>query len=139
MEQTQKNRTQPRIDCKHCGKPFSTQWASKPEDIALSRGLVVSERFEKARNFCNKLWNAARFALINLEGYKQGSGVCSQGSELAVEDQWILSRLSTVTTQVTAALEQFKFADAARLLYDFAWDEFCSFYLEMSKSRLQDP
>jgi valyl-tRNA synthetase len=139
MEQTQKNRTQPRIDCKHCGKPFSTQWANKPEDVSLPRGLVVSERFEKARNFCNKLWNAARFALMNLEGYSEGSGFRVQGSELPVEDQWILSRLSTVTTQATTALEQFKFADAARLLYDFAWDEFCSFYLEMSKSRLQDP
>ncbi len=116
-------------------KHFSTQWAAKPEDVALPRGSVVSERFELARNFCNKLWNASRFALMNLEGYKSGS---IDSKNLTVEDQWILSRLSTVTMQVTAALEQYKFADAARLLYDFAWDEFCSFYLEMAKSRLQD-
>jgi len=141
VEQTQKNRTQPRVPCPHCGQPFSTQWAAKPEDTALPRAAVVSERFELARNFCNKLWNAARFALLNLEGYKAataGRAVELDTGELAVEDQWILSRLSTVTSQVTTALDQYKFADAARVLYDFAWDEFCSFYLEMSKSRLQD-
>ncbi len=135
IEQTHKNRTQPRIDCPKCGKAFSTQWAAKPEDVAVPRGAVVSERFELARNFCNKLWNASRFALMNLEGYKAGP---VDLKSLAVEDQWILSRLSTVTLQMSAALEQYKFADAARLLYDFAWDEFCSFYLEMVKSRLQD-
>src|SRR5262249_9192442 len=135
VEQTQKNRTQPRIDCPHCKKPFSTQWAAKPEAPALPRAAVVSERFELARNFCNKLWNAARFALLNLDGYTAGS---VDTSELAVEDRWILSRLSTVTSQITTALEQYKYADAARVLYDFAWDEFCSFYLEMCKSRLQN-
>ena len=96
VEQTQKNRTQPRVECPHCKQPFSTQWAAKPEDIALPRAAVVSERFELARNFCNKLWNASRFALLNLEGYSQESaGRERQGSvkELAVEDQWILSRL----------------------------------------------
>lgn len=136
IEQTQKNRTQPKIDCKHCGKAFSTQWATKPDELALARGAVVSERFEFGRNFCNKMWNAARFALINLEGYAPGTVALA---ELSTEDKWILSRLTTVTQQVTKALEQFKFADVARLLYDFAWDEFCSFYLEMAKTRLQDP
>jgi valyl-tRNA synthetase len=134
VEQTHKNRTQPRIACPHCSKDFATQWADKPEDKALPRGAVVSERFELSRNFCNKLWNASRFALMNLEGYTAGP---VDLKSLSVEDQWILSRLSTVTLQMTAALEQFKFAEAARLLYDFAWDEFCSFYLEMVKSRLQ--
>ena len=68
LEQTKKNRVLPRIDCKKCGQAFSTQWASKPADLALPRGAVVSERFDLGRNFCNKLWNAARFALLNLEG-----------------------------------------------------------------------
>jgi valyl-tRNA synthetase len=136
IEQTQKNRVLPRVKCPHCGMEFSTQWAAKREDTALPRAPVISERFELARNFCNKLWNAARFALLNLEAYTAGP---VEMSALATEDRWILSRLSTVTEQVTAALDKFKFAEAARLLYDFAWDEFCSFYVEMVKTRLADP
>ncbi|HEY2893146.1 MAG TPA: class I tRNA ligase family protein, partial [Pirellulales bacterium] len=136
IEQTKKNRVLPRIECKKCGQPFSTQWATKPEDLALARGAVVSERFELGRNFCNKLWNAARFAIMNLEGYTPG---LVAPDELAIEDRWMLSRLTTVTTQCTRALEEYRFGDAARVLYDFAWNEFCSFYLEMAKPRLQDP
>jgi valyl-tRNA synthetase len=136
VEQTKKNRVLPRIECPKCQQPFSTQWAKNEADTVLPRGPVVSERFELARNFCNKLWNAARFALLNLDGYEPGPVA---ESELLLEDRWLLSRLSTVTQKATEALEEFRFADAARQLYDFAWDEFCSFYLEMAKARLQDP
>ncbi|MCX7428620.1 MAG: valine--tRNA ligase [Planctomycetia bacterium] len=135
IEQTKKNRTLARVKCTQCGKDFSTQWAEKPDDVALPRGAVVSDRFELARNFCNKLWNASRFALMNLEGYQPGEVA---DDELLVEDRWLLSRLATVTAEVTVALGQFKYADAARALYGFAWDEFCSFYVEMVKGRLQD-
>jgi valyl-tRNA synthetase len=135
IEQTKKNRVLARIKCQHCGEEFSTQWASKPADRALPRGAVVSERFELARNFCNKLWNAARFTMLNLDGYTAGA---VSDDELAVEDRWLLSRLATVTAQVTEALESYRFADAMRGLYEFAWDEFCSFYVEMVKGRLQD-
>ena len=133
--QTKKNRVLPRVKCKKCGGEFSTQWAEKPEDKELPRGAVVSDRFELGRNFCNKLWNAARFSLMNLEGF---TPALVSDDELLVEDRWILSRLSTVTGQVTEALAEFKYADAARALYDFAWDEFCSFFVEMVKGRLQD-
>jgi valyl-tRNA synthetase len=135
MEQTRDNRIRPRLKCPQCGGEFCTQWAEKPEDKALPRGAVVSDRFELARNFCNKLWNASRFALLNLQGFTPGT-VAEE--ELLVEDRWILSRLSTVTRQVTEALGGYRFADAARVLYDFSWDEFCSFYVEMVKSRLRD-
>ncbi len=135
VEQTKKNRMLPRIECPKCGKPFSTQWATKPADQALPRGAVVSERFELGRNFCNKLWNASRFALLNLEGYTAGP-VAER--DLTVEDRWLLSRLSTVTQQTTEALGAYRYGDAARVLYDFAWNEFCSFYVEMVKGRLQD-
>ena len=136
IEQTKENRVRPRIKCKHCGKEFSTQWAEKPDDKALPRGAVVSERFELARNFCNKLWNASRFALMNLEGYTPGAVA---DADLLVEDRWILSRLATVTQETTAALAEYRYADAAKSLYGFAWDEFCSFYVEMVKARLSDP
>ncbi len=135
VEQTRENRILPQLTCRHCKKAFSTQWADKPADKALPRGAVVSDRFETARNFCNKLWNASRFALMNLEGYTAGKVA---DADLTVEDRWLLSRLTTVTQQVTECLTAYKYADAARLLYEFAWDEFCSFYVEMAKSRLQD-
>jgi valyl-tRNA synthetase len=73
---------------------------------------------------------------LNLEEYSPGA---VDEETLAVEDRWILSRLTTVTGVVTEALDSYRFADAARCLYDFAWDEFCSFYIEMIKGRLQDP
>jgi valyl-tRNA synthetase len=135
IKQTKDNRIKPRLKCKQCGGEFATQWAEKAEDTALPRGAVVSDRFELARNFCNKLWNASRFALMNLEGYAPGAVA---DAELLIEDRWILSRLSTVTHQVTDYLADYKYADAARTLYDFAWDEFCSFFVEMVKSRLSD-
>jgi valyl-tRNA synthetase len=136
IEQTKKNRELPRIKCTKCQKDFGTQWATKPPDSDLPRGAVVSDRFEQARNFCNKLWNASRFALLNLDGYT-AAPVATK--DLAIEDRWLLSRLSTVTAGVTQALEEYRYADSARFLYEFAWDEFCSFYIEMVKGRLQDP
>jgi valyl-tRNA synthetase len=89
-----------------------------------------------ARNFCNKLWNASRFVMINLEGYQPQS---LDISSLPLEDRWILSRLSTTIQQAGAALEAYHHSEAARLLHDFAWDEFCSYYVEMAKPRLQNP
>jgi valyl-tRNA synthetase len=135
VDQTVKNRVLPRIACSKCGQEFSTQWANKDEDKALPRAPVVSERFEVARNFMNKLWNAARFSLINLSGY---TSTPVGASELAVEDRWLLSRLASVTGQVTDAMKTYKYADATKALYDFAWDDFCSFYVEITKARLQD-
>lgn len=135
INQTKQNRQLPRIQCTKCAEHFSTQWASKPDDKTLPRGAVVSERFELSRNFCNKLWNAARFTMTHLEGYTAGPVV---DTELAIEDRWILSRLATVTDEVTRSLNSYKFSEAARTLYGFAWDEFCSFYVEMAKTRLQN-
>ncbi len=136
VKQTRKNRTLPKIECPKCKQSFSTQWATRAEDKQLPRGAVVSERFEQARNFCNKLWNASRFALMNLDGYQPGE---VNDDDLQLEDRWLLSRLASVTEQVTDALESFRYSDAARTLYGFAWDEFCSAYVEMLKDRFQDP
>ncbi|WP_254512209.1 valine--tRNA ligase [Anatilimnocola floriformis] len=136
VDQTTKNRILPRVACTKCGKEFSTQWANKDEDKAVPRAPVVSERFEVARNFMNKLWNAARFSLINLSEY---SAAPVDVSKLATEDRWLISRLATVTEQVTTAFKTYHYADATKALYDFAWDDFCSFYVEITKARMSDP
>ena len=135
IDQTKKNRILPAIECKSCKKLFSTQWAESEEDQALPRGPVIGDRFENARNFTNKLWNASRFAMINLQGYKAGP---LSIDELTLEDRWILSRLCTVSSNVTRLVDVFKFSEAAKELKDFAWDEFCSFYVEMLKDRFAD-
>jgi valyl-tRNA synthetase len=144
VEQTKKNRILPKIACPKCKKDFRTQWAETEADKALPEGAMIGERFEVARNFCNKLWNAARFVLLSLQDSKEPQAkaylpeLAGNMHSSLLEDRWILSRLATVTRDVTAALESYRYADAMRFLYDFAWDEFCSFYVEMVKSRLFD-
>ena len=93
-----------------------------------------SDRFEVGRNFANKMWNATRFLLMNLDGYTPGP---IDVKTLPTEDQWLLSRLATTTTAVTAALEEYRFSEVSRLLYEFVWSEFCDWYIEMSKGRLR--
>jgi valyl-tRNA synthetase len=136
IPQTKENRQKPRIRCDQCKNDFATQWAEKEEDLQLPKGPVLSKLFEEGRNFVNKLWNASRFVLMNLEGYS-GQGV--DRAILPLEDRWILSRLSTVIVRVSDHLRHFRYADASRELYQFAWDDYCSFYLEIAKPRLQDP
>ena len=136
IDQTRKNRSLATVPCPECGQVFSTQWAETAADRSHPKAAVVSERFETARNFVNKLWNAARFTLMHLEGYQPAP---VDVHALPLEDRWLLSRLATVTRETTAAIEGYHFAEAARLLYDFAWDEFCSFYVEIAKPRLADP
>lgn len=135
VNQTKENRTKHRIVCDKCKQPFSTQWAESAEDKSLPRAPVVSERFEVARNFVNKLWNASRFVMLNLEGFRDIPVDCST---LPLEDQWILSRLSNTTQTIDRELKRFGYAEAARAAYDFAWDDFCSYYVEMAKPRMQD-
>ncbi len=134
IDQTRENRQLATITCPKCKQPFRTQWA-EGEALDLPRGPVVSERFEMSRNFSNKLWNAARLILMNLEGYEAAP---VSDDDLELEDRWLLSRLATVVEQVTGGFEKYRYAEATRVLYDFAWDEFCSFYLELAKPRWQD-
>src|SRR5260370_35921587 len=105
--------------------------ASPGGDVALSEEWVAG-----ARNFCNKLWNAARFAQLN--GAVTG-GSLPPAHELSAADRWILSRLVTVTADVDALFEQFEFAKVCDSLYHFAWDEFCDWYLELAKAALTGP
>ncbi len=104
-----------------------TAFAAQGRDVRLSE-----ERIEGYRNFCNKIWNAARFALMNLgDEAEAGAG---WAPELA--DRWILSRLNRATAEVTEALGAYRFNEAASTLYQFFWHEFCDWYLELIKERL---
>jgi valyl-tRNA synthetase len=124
-----------KVNCPSCKKPFRPGGPWPAEDPDLPTARQASERFEQGRNFANKLWNAARFVLQNLEGYRPGA---VRPEELPLEDRWILSRLATITAAVTGQLEGYHFSEAARTIYDFTWSEFCDWYLEMSKGRLRD-
>jgi len=140
IEQTVQNRVRPRIDCPKCHKAFRTQWASSEADLALPRGPAVSEKFEAGRNFSNKLWNATRFVLMHLDGATIGpiTGL-DDLTAIPLEDRWLLSRLASVSREATLAIDDYRFAELSRTLYAFAWDEFCSAYLELCKARLADP
>jgi valyl-tRNA synthetase len=94
---------------------------------------VIEEWVTGARNFCNKLWNAARFALLN--GARVPAAVPSARG-LTVADRWILSRLAAVTAEVDTRYEQFEFGKACEALYHFAWDEVCDWYVELAKAQL---
>ncbi len=105
-------------------------FAAQGRDIKLAE-----DRIEGYRNFCNKLWNASRFAFMNLEDY---SGDCQlrESKDRSLADHWILSRLNETCKEVDSALQNFKFNDAASNIYKFIWNEFCDWYIELSKSRL---
>ena len=125
----------PKIKCPKCKKESQYATPNYVPDDGEPLARIVIERFEYGRNFSNKLWNAARFAMLNLEGYTPGP---ITDADLAIEDRWILSRLATVTDEVTTLLNVYKFDAATRSLRDFVWNEFCDWYLEMIKPRLRD-
>lgn len=83
------------------------------------------------RNFCNKLWNASRYVIMNTEG--QDTGIENTAMTLSLPDQWILSRLQNTITEAHRQLAQYRFDLFAQTLYDFTWNEFCDWYLELSK------
>lgn len=94
------------------------------------------ERVESARNFANKLWNASRFMLMNLEGFDKT--FVPEASDYTLADKWILSRYAKTAISITENLEKFELGEAGRSLYDFIWNEFCDWYIELSKARLYD-
>jgi valyl-tRNA synthetase len=102
---------------------------SPGNDIKLSLN-----RLEAGRNFANKLFNASRFVISYLNKIEPGA---LQITELPAEDRWILSRLNRVIGQVNSFMEEFQFGEAERTIHDFIWGEFCDWYIELSKVRLQ--
>jgi len=150
-----------KLACPKCKQPFRPGGPWPTDDPELPTAKQGSDRFEVGRNFANKLWNATRFLLMNLEGYTPGpidgenqtkpdaqargeshpllarrapSGIDS----LPTEDRWLLSRLATTTKAITESLENFHYSKVSSALYEFVWSEFCDWYIEMSKGRLKD-
>ena len=107
-----------------------TSFAAMGRDVKLS-----TDRIGGYRNFCNKLWNASRFTLMNLEGFDP-SGIDLNAHELSNADRWILTRLEEASRQTNSALDDYKFNEAASTLYAFTWHNFCDWYIEMAKDDL---
>jgi valyl-tRNA synthetase len=99
------------------------------------RQANTSPKFDIGRNFCNKLWNASRFALMNLEGIDP---VGFDPGKMDITDRWILSRLTKTISEVTESLNNFKYSEPLNQLYRFFWNDFCDWYLEWVKPRMQD-
>ena len=91
-----------------------------------------TERCEAMRNFANKIWNASRFLMMNLTIDK-----CELPEHLEMEDKWILSKLNRVIPEVTENMDKYELGVAAQKVYDFIWDDYCDWYIELTKSRLQ--
>ncbi|GCF93362.1 valine--tRNA ligase [Enterococcus florum] len=92
------------------------------------------EKMDAAWNFINKIWNASRFVIMNIEGFTTADSDLS--GEKTVADRWILTRLNETIEKVTRLFDQFEFGEAGRQLYNFMWDDFCDWYIEMSKEVL---
>ncbi|MFO8056265.1 MAG: valine--tRNA ligase [bacterium] len=117
--------------CTFCGKEFDVLGTMDE----VPRAVLISERFENGRAFCNKLWNASRFAIMNLSGFQYK---LFNYEELEPEDRWILSRLSRTVEEVSTKLSGYHPADAVKAVRAFFWNEFCDWYLEFIKPRMQD-
>lgn len=94
------------------------------------------ERVESARNFANKIWNASRYMLMNLEGFDKDFVPAEE--DYTLSDRWILSRYARTVRDVTENLDKFELGEAGRMIYEFLWNEFCDWYIELTKARLYD-
>jgi len=122
-----------KVKCQVCERHFATQWAPDDLKLELHTAYETSDRVEIGRNLCNKLWNAARYAFLNLEGAR-----CERLDVrlLPPEDRWILAEVSRVARQVNELMDRYQFSAAVRRLREFFWDSLCDWYIELTKPRM---
>ncbi|HAL45569.1 MAG: valine--tRNA ligase [Planctomycetes bacterium GWF2_42_9] len=116
------------------------QMTTESQDLKLpvvkdEQGRNISEKFDIGRNFCNKVWNASRFAMMNLEGLNYDA---FDAGKLDITDKWILSRLALTVKEVTTMLDSFQVSDALMTTYRFFWNDLCDWYVEWIKPRIKD-
>ncbi|WP_314760957.1 valine--tRNA ligase, partial [uncultured Abiotrophia sp.] len=110
---------------------FLANGSAPGQDVRFS-----SDKMDAAWNFINKIWNASRYVLMNVGDLTLDN--LSIGQDLTLADRWILARLQTTIADVTRLFERFEFGEAGRILYSFIWDDYCDWYIEMTKEQLQD-
>ncbi|MBL9032983.1 MAG: valine--tRNA ligase [Phycisphaerae bacterium] len=119
-----------------CQMTTQTQDVRMPVVKDPATGRNTSPKFDLGRNFCNKLWNAARFALTFLDGTDSSAGDSRPPvahADLSLADRWMLSRLSAATDAINAAIRDYQFSEYAQAIYDLLWRDFCDWYLEAIK------
>ncbi len=114
-----------------------TQDVRMPVEMDEATGRNTSPKFDGGRNFCNKLWNAARFAMGNLEGAVASDTPVTQ-NDLPLVDRWMLSRLAEAVASVDTALTSYQFSSYAQTMYDLLWRDFCDWYLEAIKPTVRE-
>ena len=110
---------------------FLANGSAPGQDVRFS-----TDKMDAAWNFINKIWNASRYVLMNVGDLTLDN--LSIGQDLTLADRWILARLQTIIADVTRLFERFEFGEAGRILYSFIWDDYCDWYIEMTKEQLQD-
>lgn len=110
---------------------FLANGSAPGQDVRFS-----NDKMDAAWNFINKIWNASRYVLMNVGDLSLDN--LSIGQDLTLADRWILARLQTTIADVTRLFERFEFGEAGRILYSFIWDDYCDWYIEMTKEQLQD-
>ena len=110
---------------------FLANGSAPGQDVRFS-----TDKMDAAWNFINKIWNASRYVLMNVGDLNLDN--LSIGQDLTLADRWILARLQTTIADVTRLFERFEFGEAGRILYSFIWDDYCDWYIEMTKEQLQD-
>ena len=143
--QTEKNMKAETLECPSCKKTMATRWANEETQKKEGLALLTSAKFEIGRNFGNKIWNASRFAMQNLDAstplytLKELKAALGKGeiAPLNADEEWIITRLEETVKEVTSAIEGYRYHEYANKMYDFMWNEFCDWYLEAIKPVLR--